>query len=438
MISLGKQQKGSSKLDTDLVPLPKGTQIPNHIAMILDGNRRWARARGLEPWEGHKAGYEAVKKIAKAARDYGVHTFTIWAFSTENWSRPKEEIDAILNLLRRGLKEFLEEAKREHIRLVHLGRKDRFPKDVANLLTRIEAETAHFDKNILNLALDYGGRDEILRAVRKIVEDKVPPEAVDEKLFDSYLDTKNQPYPYPDLFIRTSGEQRTSGYLPWQMVYAEYYFEQDHLPDFTPEKLRLAILDYSRRRRRFGGNDKERHFTFKPEVVARLELSWWRLSKVSEGTRFRDFVVSYLKEQYGISKSLAKEAGKHLIEALISGDKHEWKKAKKPLKKFYLLLKKNLKLAFEPEIVVSLHLKKWQMVNSSYDPTSAVEVEDVVKNLLAEEYRISNYQFEKAAHLRVLAEMERNKALAGMGEEHWDKALDYLQKYYHALKERIA
>lgn len=430
--------KSLSASKMDLIPLPKGAKVPDHIAMILDGNRRWARSRGLEPWEGHKAGYEAIKRVAKAAREYGVHTFTIWAFSTENWSRPKEEIDAILNILRSGLREFLKEAKREKVRLVHLGRKDRFPKDIADLLIKVEKETAHFDKNILNLALDYGGRDEILRAVKAIVNDKIPAEKIDEELFASYLDTKNQPYPYPDLFIRTSGEQRTSGYLPWQMAYAEYYFEPDHLPDFTPEKLRLAILDYSRRRRRFGGNDQERHFTFKPEVIAKLELSWWRLSKVPEGTRFRDFVVSYLKEQYGISKSLAKEAGKHLIEALINGDKHEWEKAKKPLKKFYRLMKKNLKLAFEPDIVTSLHLKKWQMVNSSYDPTSAVEAEDVVKNLLAEEYRISNYQFDKAAHLRVLAEMERNKALAGMGEKHWQLAFNYLEKYYRALKERIA
>ncbi len=418
--------------------LPKGTKVPDHIAMILDGNRRWARSRGLLPWEGHRAGYEAIKKVAKAARQMGVHTFTIWAFSTENWSRPKEEIDAILDLLRKGLVEFLKEAKRDKVRLVHLGRKDRFPKDVAELLARVEKETAHFDKNILNLALDYGGRDEILRAVKSIVKDGVSPEKIDENLFASYLDTKGQPYPYPDLFIRTSGEQRTSGYLPWQMVYAEYYFEEDHLPDFTPEKLKEAILDYSRRRRRFGGNDAERHFTFKPELVAKLELSWWRLSKVPQGVRFRDFVISYLKEQYGISKSLAVQAGRHFIEALVSGDKHKWEEARVSLEKFYCLLASNLKLAFEPNIVASLQVNKWQKINGTPDPVKAVEVEDTVKNLLAEEYRISSFQFQKAAHLRVMAEMERNKALAGMGEHHWELAYDYLHKYYKALKERVA
>lgn len=422
----------------EITPLPKGTKIPDHIAMILDGNRRWARSRGLKPWEGHKAGYEAIKKVAEAAREYGVHTFTIWAFSTENWSRPKEEIDAILDILRCGLTEFLDGAKKEKFRLVHLGRKDRFPKDVSELIAKVERETRHFNKNILNLALDYGGRDEILRAVKAIVADKISPEKIDEKLFSSYLDTKDQPYPYPDLFIRTSGEQRTSGYLPWQMAYAEYCFEPDHLPDFTPEKLRLAIIDYSRRRRRFGGNDSEIHFTFKPQVVARLELSWWRLSKVPQGTRFRDFVTDYLKEQYGISKNLAKEASVHFIKALVRGNEHEWEEAKKDLRRFYILLKRNLKLAFEPEFVASLHIDKWQKINSSADPVKAIQAEEVVKDLLAEEYRISNYQFDKAAHLRVLAEMERNKALSGMGERHWQLAFDYLEKYYKALKERLA
>ncbi len=418
--------------------LPKGTKVPDHIAMILDGNRRWARSRGLPPWEGHKAGYEAIKKVVKAARRMGVHTFTIWAFSTENWSRPKEEIDAILDILRRGLAEFLKEAKKEKIRLVHLGRKDRFPGDIVKLLSRLEKETACFNKNILNLALDYGGRDEILRAVKAIVADGVPPEKIDEDLFASYLDTKGQPYPYPDLFIRTSGEQRTSGYLPWQLAYAEYYFEEDHLPDFTPEKLEQSILDYSRRRRRFGGNDTERHFTFKPEVVARLELSWWRLSKVPQEMRFRDFVISYLKEQYGISKQLAKEAGEHFVEALVKGDKHEWDEAKASLKKFYHLLASNLRLAFEPDIVASLQINKWQKINGAPAPVKAVQVEETVKNLLAEEYRISSFQFQKAAHLRVMAEMERNKALSGMGERHWKLAYDYLHRYYKALKERVA
>jgi undecaprenyl diphosphate synthase len=417
--------------------LPKGTKIPDHIAIILDGNRRWARARGLNPWEGHKAGYKAVRKLARAARGMGVHTFTIWAFSTENWDRPKKEIDKIFEILEKGLKEFAKEAHREKVRLVHLGRKDRFPKYLVKVIKEVEESTKKYDKNILNLALDYGGRDEILRAVRKIVDAKLKPEKISEQTFSLYLDTSDQPYPNPDLFIRTSGEQRTSGLLPWQMTYTEYYWEDCHLPDFTLEKLREAILDYSRRRRRFGGNDAVDHLSFKPEVTAKLELGWWRLRKVPEGTRFRDFVVSYLKEQYGLSKDLAKEAGKHMLEALIEGDKQDWEKAKKPLKRFYKLIRKHLKLAFEPEIVTSLRIKLWQGIEGN-GGTVSTEVEDLATNLMAEEYRISNLQAAKAAHLRLLAEVERHLAEGGSGEEHWKKAEDYLQRYYRALKERVA
>jgi len=418
-----------------LLTLPKNTKIPDHIAMILDGNRRWARARGLAPWEGHKGGYKALREVAKAARDLGVHTFTIWAFSTENWDRPKEEIDQIFKLLESGLKEFSKEAHKEKIRLVHLGRKDRFPEYLVDAICKVETETKDYDIFILNLALDYGGRDEILRAVRSIVKDKIKAQDINEEIFSSYLDTHGQPYPNPDLFIRTSGEQRTSGLLPWQMTYTEFYWEDCHLPDFTPKHLVNAILDYSRRRRRFGGNDAMEHLTFKPEVTAKLELDWWRLAKVPEGTRFRDFVVSYLKEQYGLSKDLAKEAAGHMISAMVEGDNHEWKKAKKPLKKFYKLIKDHLKLAFEPEIVTSLRINYWKGLSSE---TTLADSEEVATDLLAEEYRISTLQAKKAAHLRVLADSEREKARSGMGDIHWERASDYLQKYYKALKERVA
>lgn len=419
------------------ITLPKGTKVPDHIALILDGNRRWARARGLSPWEGHSAGFEAMRNVAKASRDMGVHTFTVWAFSTENWDRPKKEIDKIFELLESGLKEFCKEARKDQVRLIHLGRKDRFPKYLINAIDKAEKETSRYNKFILNLALDYGGRDEILRAVKKIIKDRVDPEKLDESIFSKYLDTFDQPYPNPDLFIRTSGEQRTSGLLPWQMTYTEFYWEDCHLPDFTPEKLKSAILDYSRRRRRFGGNDAMEHLTFKPEVSAELELGWWRLRKVPEGTRFRDFVIDYLKEQYGLSKELAKEAGKYMLEALIEGDNKDWEKAKKPLKGFYKLIKKHLKLAFEPEILTSLRVKLWQGIEENGGTVSS-EVEDLATNLMAEEYRISNLQASKAAHLRLLAEVERHLAEDGQGDYHWERAEDYLQKHYRALKERVA
>ncbi len=414
--------------------LPKGTVVPDHIALILDGNRRWARAKGLNPWEGHKAGYQAVKKIAKTARDFGVHTFTIWAFSTENWERPQKEIDEIFRLLKVGLNEFKKEAHKEKLRLVHIGRKDRFPEDIRQTIQEMEEETKQYTGSILNLALDYGGKDEIVRATKKIIADKIPPEKIDEKLFESYLDTAGQPYPNPDLFIRTSGEQRTSGLLPWQMAYTEFYFEPEHLPDFTPEKLKAAILDFSRRRRRFGGNDAVEHLTFNPQVTAKFELSWWRLRNIPEGVKFRDYAMNHLREQFGLSKELAKDAAKLLVESLAEEKDSKFDKSLAKMKKFYQLIKNELKLAFEPKIVASLEVK----MRRELDDNKNSDAEETAKELYAEVYRISLFQAAKAAHLRVLAAVERNLAEKGMGEVHWAKAEDYLHKYYQALKERVA
>lgn len=420
------------------VSLPEGTNIPDHVAIILDGNRRWARARGLKPWQGHKAGYEAVKKLALASREFGVHTFTIWAFSTENWDRPQEEINELFSLMKRGLTEFEKECHKYHTKLVHLGRKDRFPKDLSDEIARVEAETAKYKDHILNLALDYGGRDEILRAIRKIIEDKVPADKIDEKLFGSYLDTHDQPYPYPDLFIRTSGEQRTSGLLPWQMTYAEYYFAEEHLPDFSPERLKEAILDFSRRRRRFGGNDSVTHFSFDPRLTAKLELSWWRLSKIPEGMRLRDYAMEHLRAQYGLSKKLAKEAVIYFVEAIAEERDEKWDLAKEAMKKFYGLIKEEIKLAFEPKIVASMEVEFNKEMKGRDSVMAASNAEGLAQSHLAEVYRISLLQAAKAAHLRVMAGVEKNLALAGLGEEHWVKAEDYLQKYYSALKERVA
>lgn len=408
---------------SDTITLPKNTVIPNHIAMILDGNRRWARARGLKPWEGHYGGFKALEKLAYTSRDLGVHTFTVWAFSTENWERPQTEIDAIMDLFRKALKEKEKEFHSDKVALVHLGRKDRLPKDIRDLLSRIEKDTSKYAKNhIFNLAVDYGGRSEIVRATQKAIESGIKAEDLDEKSFEKFLDTYGQPYPNPDLFIRTSGEQRTSGLLPWQMVYAEYLFADVHLPDFSPEHLKNAILDFSRRRRRFGGNDAMEHFTFDPHLVANLELKWWRLGNIPEGVSFLDYSIKHLKEQFGLSKELAGKAAKYSLEAIKYQDKNKFDMAKKSLKKFYKLLKDELKLAFEPEIVASLEVQMRKEKG---------EVEETTKEHLAEVYRISLFQAAKAAHLRVLANIARNKG-------DWTKAEDYLEKYYNALKERIA
>jgi undecaprenyl diphosphate synthase len=420
------------------VTLPKGTIIPNHIAIILDGNGRWARSHNLPVNKGHEAGAEALKKIISATRDWGIHTLTIWGFSTENWKRPPNEKRKIFELVKRTIQETLDEAMQEGVKFHHIGRKDHLPGELMDMISKAEEKTKNNTKHILNLALDYGGRNEIVRAVRKIVEDKIPADKIDEDLFSSYLDTAGQPYPNPDLFIRTSGEQRTSGYLPWQTVYTEFYFEQDHLPDMTPEKLKTAILDYSRRRRRFGAKDKVIHFKFKPEVTAKLELAWWRLRNIPEGTKFREYAFEHLKEQYGLSKSLAKDAALYMTKAVLEGEKSEWEKAKKPLKKFYELVKGELKLAFEPSLATSLELRLWKDLSKKDSYEEAPDIEDIARQLYAEVYRISLFQAAKLAHLRVLAAVERNMAERGMGNEHWVRAEDYLSKFYSALKERVA
>jgi len=420
------------------VKLPRGTIVPDHIALILDGNGRWARSRGLPVTKGHEYGAEALKKLIRTTRDWGIHTLTVWGWSTENWKRPCMEKKKIFDLVKRTIKESLDEAKEEGVRFHHIGRKDKLPRDLMSMIRKAEKETENNTKYILNLALDYGGRDEILRAVKRIVLDNIEAEKIDEKLFDSYLDTAGQPYPNPDLFIRTSGEQRTSGYLPWQMVYTEFYFEESHLPDFSPEKLKAAIIDYSRRRRRFGAKDNVGHFKFKPELVANLELNWWRLRKIPEGTRFRDYAMQHLKEQFGLSKELSIEAAKYMTKAVLRGEERQWEKAKIPLKKFYKLIKDEVKLAFEPSLAASLEVKLLQDLSEKESLQQSADAEESARQYYAEVYRISLFQAAKAAHLRVLANVERNLAERGYGEHHWDRAEDYLQKFYSALKERVA
>ena len=426
------------KTEKQQVLLPKGTIVPNHIAVVLDGNGRWARARGLTPARGHEVAAKRLKAVIDASRDLGVHTLTLWGFSTENWKRSPQEVRHILNLVRTTLVKYLGDAEKEGVRFIHLGRKDRLPKELIKWIEKAEKETKNNNKYVLNVALDYGGRDELIRAVQRIVDDRIPSEKIDEELISTYLDTSDQPYPNPDLFIRPSGEQRTSGLLPWQMVYSEFYFEESHLPDVTPEKLRDAIIDFSRRRRRFGAKDKIKHFTFKPELAAKLELNWWRLENIPEGTSFRDYSIQHLREQFGLSKELAGKAAKYMLEAIVDGKKNKWNKSLKSMGKFYELIKDEIKLAFEPSLAASLQVKFWKDINDKDTAASAGEVEETARNLYAEVYRISLFQAAKLAHLRVLANVEKNMAERGMGDHHWNRAEDYLEKFYSALKERVA
>jgi len=420
------------------ISLPKGTKIPNHIAIIPDGNRRWARSRGLHTLQGHKKGFETAVEIARAARDMGIHTTTVWGFSTENWDRTQKEIDYLMKLYVNLLDQYLKDARKEGVKIVHIGRKDRLPKFLLEKIAYAQRQTAKNTKYIANIGLDHGGHDEILRAVKRIIEDKIPAEKIDEKLFSSYTDLHEQPYPYVDLMIRTSGEQRTSGFLLWHSPYTEYYWEHDHFPDFTPGKLKAAVLDYSRRRRRFGGNDAVEHLAFKPEVTAKLELNWWRLEKIPQGTKFVDYAINHIKEQYGLSKGLAAQAAKYMLEAVIDGQENKWERSMKAMKKFYKLIKEEVKLAFEPSLAAFLQVKLWRDANDKENIRHAPDLEDTARELYAEVYRISLFQAAKLAHLRVLATIEKNLAEKGMGDEHWARAEDYLQRFYSALKERVA
>ncbi len=417
--------------------LPKGTLIPHHIAIIPDGNRRWARARGQYTLQGHKAGFEQAVKLGRAARKIGVHTFTLWGFSTENWDRSPQEVNYIMKLYVRLIDDYLKEAEEDQVRLIHLGRKDRIPKFLLEKITYAEEKTKHYKKFVANLAIDYGGHDEIIRGVKKMIHDGVSEAEIDKKLFEKYLDTKNQPYPYVDLLIRTSGEQRTSGLLLWQMEYAEMYWEEGHFPDFSVEKLGNAIVDYSRRRRRFGGNDSMEHLKFKPQVIAKLEVNWWRLSHIPEGTKFKDYAMNHIKEQWGISKSLAKEAAVLMAQAFVEGEGKKWKKAQRTMKEFYDLIKSEAKLAFEPALAAKLQVNLWEKAQSQ-ETANLTDLDITSRQLVSEVYRISDLQAAKAAHLMSLATLERSLAKTGYNDPHWQKAEDYLEKYYAALKDRVA
>jgi undecaprenyl diphosphate synthase len=226
-------------------------RIPQHLAIIMDGNGRWARERGLPRLAGHRAGTENLRRIIRACREFGIPVLTIYAFSTENWQRPQAEVRGLLTILEQVIDRELDDLNRHGVQLRHLGTLDNIePRMRAKVLQAIEA-TRHNHDLILNVAFNYGGREEILQAVRRMLADRVSPEAVTAELLASYLYTAG--LPDPDLIVRTSGEQRISNFLLWQASYAEYYFTPTYWPDFDREELRRALEFFSRRQRRFGG-----------------------------------------------------------------------------------------------------------------------------------------------------------------------------------------
>lgn len=222
------------------------TNIPNHVAIIPDGNRRWAKEKGKNTYDGHKKGFEELIKIAKKARNLGIRVFTVWAFSTENWKRTKEEVGYLMKLYEVMLDRYLKDALKDEVRIIHLGRKDRINDSLKNKIINIEEKTKNFDKSFLCVALDYGGRDEIVRGIRN------SKSAIEELNFNKYLDTKDLPFPDPDLIIRTGGEQRISGFMLWQSQYSELEFVKKYLPDYSDTDFEKTIIEFSKRQRRFG------------------------------------------------------------------------------------------------------------------------------------------------------------------------------------------
>lgn len=227
-------------------------KIPRHVAIIPDGNRRYAKEHGLPAFEGHRLGFERAIEISTKARELGVTVLTLWGFSTENWKRSQDEVNKLMTLFEIMIGRYLKDALKNGVRLLHIGRKDRLPKKLLSRILEAEKQTEAFNKYYFVLAIDYGGQDEILRAAKKLVNDKVSTNDITESLFNKYLDTACLPYPYPDLIIRTSGENRLSGYLPWQSVYAELIFIKEYFPAFTPKIFAECLEEYSRRKRNFG------------------------------------------------------------------------------------------------------------------------------------------------------------------------------------------
>ncbi|MFC2046538.1 polyprenyl diphosphate synthase, partial [Chloroflexota bacterium] len=225
--------------------------VPHHVAIIMDGNGRWAKSRGLPRLAGHRAGTENLRPVLEASADLGIRILTIWAFSTENWRRPEQEVRGLLRILERMIRRELRELHKQGVRLRHLGRLDRLPERLqGQVLDAIEL-TKDNDRIVLNVAFDYGGRAEIVQAVQQIILAGIPADAVDEELLSQHMYTAGQPD--PDLIIRTSGELRTSGFMLWQSAYTEYYITPTFWPDFGREELHEALLAFSHRERRFGG-----------------------------------------------------------------------------------------------------------------------------------------------------------------------------------------
>jgi undecaprenyl diphosphate synthase len=232
-----------------------GARLPLHVAIIMDGNGRWAAARGLPRGEGHRRGVEAVRQTVRAAIVYGIKHLTLFSFSSENWSRPAEEIDFLFSLFRRYIRRDVAELHAAGVRITIIGRRDGLPADIVTMFEEAEVLTATNGTLELIFAFNYGARDEIARAARAVAEKvragTLDPDAIDQQTIADHLDTRA--FPDPDLVIRTSGERRLSNFLLWQSAYAEFVFTPVFWPDFGEEALAAALAEFGQRSRRYGG-----------------------------------------------------------------------------------------------------------------------------------------------------------------------------------------
>jgi len=251
-MELGFLQKKTEEVQVDF------GRLPRHIAIILDGNGRWAKKRGLPRTAGHKVGAETFRTIATYCRDIGIDYLTVYAFSTENWKRPKEEVDTIMDLLRRYVLEAIDTMERDKVRLNFMGDMTVLAPDLQELIAKSNAISARLEGCQCNICLNYGGRAEIMQAAQRFAKDcvagTVKPEELTEQVFDSYLYSAG--VPSPELMIRPGGEQRLSNFLLWQCAYSEFYYTDVLWPDFSKEELHKAIAAFQRRDRRFGGIKK--------------------------------------------------------------------------------------------------------------------------------------------------------------------------------------
>jgi undecaprenyl diphosphate synthase len=247
--------KQASTSVLEMIEEAKKGEIPKHIAIIMDGNGRWAKKRAMPRVAGHHEGMKVVRKITRFANDLGVETLTLYAFSTENWKRPKTEVDFLMKLPEEFLGTFLPELIEENVQVRMIGQKDKLPAHTRRAVEKAMQDTAGNTGLILNFALNYGSRDEMVYAVRNLVTDskegRISPEDITEDVISSYLMTKD--LPDPDLLIRTSGEIRISNFMLWQIAYSELWFTDVYWPDFTEEHLLEAIVNFQQRGRRFGG-----------------------------------------------------------------------------------------------------------------------------------------------------------------------------------------